>query len=101
MIQNMKNHSWEKTTIVRNDYGENIEIYVPNGEVKIFISFVDINQGVQNQVLFDDYTHIGLTRENGIEKTDKIGGRYIVKYILESKPFNRVFLEEVQDGTKS
>lgn len=100
MIQNMKPVAVELPTKSRNDYGEEIITYSPLGTIEMFITFASINLVINNQVAIDKYTHIGLTRAD-LSKGYRIDNKYIVKYVLHSKPFNRVYLEEIQDGSQN
>lgn len=92
----MQNYLLEDVSTTRNKFKEEVTTYVPLGMVRMFISFASIQQKEQNAVSFDDYTHIGLTRNKGIKKNQRIGGQYTVQYVLKSKPYNRVFLKEIK-----
>lgn len=95
MKQYMRLATLERTTQNRNEYGENIIAYLPIGSIKIFISFLNQSEQNTNQVLLDEWEYIGLTQSNDIRKGDRIDGKYEVKYILPSKPYNRIFMKEI------
>lgn len=97
MFQLMKKVAVEAPTTTRNEYGEKIPAYTDLGTTEMFISFVTVTQKLQENVQFDDYTHIGLTTDNKLEKKMLIDSRYEVMYVLPSKPFNRIFLKEVEN----
>ena len=94
MKQYMKSCPLVKATISRNEYGEVIKAYSFDRNVMIAIFFQSEAERIQNEVLFEEYTHIGLTRDAGIEKGNRIDGKEVI-YVLPTKPFNRIFLKEL------
>lgn len=95
MLQRMKRYTLAEPTITRDEYNEEIISYDSVGFVDMFISFLAINQQGANDVRFNDCTHIGLTKAL-LTKGMLIDGKYEVMYTLESSPWNRAYLKEIE-----
>lgn len=99
MLQKMKMAIVESVSKTRNEYGEIVNEYDVVGRVPMFIDYTALNQLDQNDVPVDKYTHTGITPVSCVgilKKGYRINDKYIVKQVIERRPFSIVYLSMVE-----
>lgn len=85
--------------VTTSNLGEDITSYVETEPVDMAI-FLNSYKRVDGVVMYDAYSHIGLTQDDiELNRGDIIEDKYEVVRTLPSRVYKRVFLMEITDAS--
>lgn len=94
----MKWYSRKQKTVEKDDFNQQVVTYTPEEDTQMFISLLNQNDYLQNNVRIKQASHTGITWDNDIQVGDIIGDRYTVTYINNEAFPNLVYLKEMESN---
>lgn len=93
--QQMKKYTLEVPHTSTNEWNETLTSFSFDREVEIAICMNNRNAYNANDTSVLNLELVGITKDKGINKGDRIGGRYIVGFVEEQRLFFIVYMKEI------
>lgn len=88
-----RRYSRKVTVLTKDAYNQDIPKYLDQPDIEMFVSLIEQDQLVQNDMRIQQSTHIGLTHD-AVLTGDIIGDRYEVTYVNNAGRESVVFMRD-------
>lgn len=93
--QQMKKYTLEVPQTSTNEWNETLTSFSFDREVEIAICMNSRNAYNANDTSVLNLELVGITKDKGINKGDRIGGKYTVGFVEEQRLFSIVYMKEI------
>lgn len=94
----MKKYTLESPQFSTNEYNETITDFAFVKDVEIAICMNSRNAYNANDTSVLNLDLVGITKDKGINKGDRIGGKYIVGFVEAQRLFSIVYMKEIDNN---